>query len=224
MRGILRNAVGFALAAFLCLLAPLAASAHESRDLAGGTIKMVVGFSTEPAYTGQRNGLDLHVFDLAGATPVAGADADAPAGAPITGLEETLKAEVIFGDQKMDLPIEARYNAPGEYDSWVIPAAAGDYTFHIFGTINGTAIDETFTSSPNGFSAVQDRAMIEFPKAKAGASVPMFGTIGGGNGGGGFDAVGGIAIVLAAGVAGLWFLSRRRRPSMASALSGSAGD
>jgi hypothetical protein len=103
------------------------------------------------------------------------ADRDAPvervrprdeeeAGEPVVGLDQTLKAEVIFGDQKMELTLEPRWQTPGAYDAYFFPTAAGDYTFHIFGEIEGTAVDESFTSSPEGFSSVEAREELEFPK------------------------------------------------------------
>jgi len=42
--------------------------------------------------------------------------------------------------------------------------ATGDYTFRIVGDIEGTPVDETFTSSPQGVDAVQPREPFEFPK------------------------------------------------------------
>ena len=69
-----------------------------------------------------------------------------PRALPVEGLEETLKAEVIFGDQTMELPLTARFNTPGAYESVFFPMKPGDYTFRIYGTIDGTEIDESFTS------------------------------------------------------------------------------
>ena len=40
----------------------------------------------------------------------------------------------------------------------------GDYTFRIYGTIDGTEIDESFTSGPETFGAVEDPAPLQFPK------------------------------------------------------------
>jgi len=44
-----------------------------------------------------------------------------------------------------------------------IPTAAGPYTFHLTGTIEGNPIDEKFTSSPTGFNEVQDVSTGQFP-------------------------------------------------------------
>ena len=95
----------------------------------------------------------------------AGSDEDEESeGAPVDGLEETLKAEVIFGDQTMELPLNARFGTPGAYESVFFPMKPGDYTFRIYGTLGDTDIDESFTSSPEGFGAVEDPAPLQFPK------------------------------------------------------------
>jgi hypothetical protein len=219
-----RSLVITLIAAMCALVVPAMASAHEHRDVADGRYSLVVGFSTEPAYTGFLNGLDQRVSDNSLATP--SADGEEPAGAPVDGLEETLQAEIIYGDQTMPLTIEPRWQTPGAYDAWVVPTAAGDYTFHIFGTIGDTPIDETFTSSPEGFGSVADQSTIQFPKASASNSAPVFGTV---SGGGGFDwtVAGGAAAGFAAGAAGLFLIQRRIRhgstPRLAASRVG-AGD
>jgi hypothetical protein len=123
-----------------------AALAHESREI--DDITMVVGFLDEPVYVGQKSGLDLRVTH---------------AGEPVEGLEETLQAEVIFGDETRELEISAQFGEPGAYRSVFIPTAAGPYTFHIFGEIDGEAIDESFTAGPDTFGEVQDTAGNQFP-------------------------------------------------------------
>jgi hypothetical protein len=147
----------------LLFAAPLSAAAHESRDLVDGTYHFVVGFMNEPVFAGDKSGLEFWVTDIAAATPVAGEEAE---GAPVEGLEETLTAEVIFGDQTMELPLSARFGEPGAYESIFFPMQPGDYTFRIYGTIDGLDIDESFTSSPQGFGAVEDPAPLQFPKSE----------------------------------------------------------
>ena len=159
--------VGLVLALGLAL--PLITSAHESRKVDSDKYQFVVGWLNEPAYSGFLNSIDLTVTHLSGsanATPVASSDGDndASAGTPVTGLEDTLKAEVINGGQKMALNLEPRYNQPGKYSGYAIPTVASDYSFHIYGTINGDQIDETFTSGPNTFGSVIDSKTIMFPQ------------------------------------------------------------
>jgi hypothetical protein len=212
-----RGAVAALAVAGLLLLAPALASAHEHREIAGGRYTMVVGFSSEPAYTGFLNGLDLRVTDNSQATPAAGG---APTGAPVEGLEQTLKADIIYGNQTRELTLEPRYNTPGAYDGWIVPMAAGDYSFHIYGTIGDTPVDETFTSSPEGFSAVTDQATIQFPaNGSSTANAPLIGSVS--NGGIDLGTAGGAVAGLVAGAAGLTLIQRRRatgkRPATAQA-------
>ena len=152
------------------LAAPLTAEAHEVRQIADGRYQIVVGFMNEPVFAGDKSGLEFFVSDLsAPATPQASAASDGDedeesAGAPVDGLEKTLKAEVIYQDQTLELPLDARYGTPGAYQSIFYPTKPGDYTFRIYGTIGDTPIDESFTSGPDTFSPVEDPAPLHFPK------------------------------------------------------------
>lgn len=139
------------------LLAPSGASAHERRALPGGKYQAVVGFLNEPAIEGQVNGLDLTVTDLS--------NKDASGnGAPVMGLEKTLKAQVLVPNGAMkELPVVARFGLPGKYAAYLVPTAPGTYMYHISGTINEQKIDETFTSGPNTFSDVNPLASVQFP-------------------------------------------------------------
>jgi hypothetical protein len=147
---------------------PVPASTHEHRDVADGQYQVVVGFLDEPVIAGEKNGLSLRVTKPArpDATPSAEGE---ESGSPVEGLEESLTAEVIYGDQRMDLPLSPAFGDPGHYVSHFFPMAAGDYSFHISGEIEGVPIDETFTGSPEPFT-VEPRAPYEFPKDKADAT------------------------------------------------------
>jgi hypothetical protein len=123
-----------------------AAFAHEVRDV--GDYTFVVGFIDEPVYSGQKSGLELSV--TAGERPV-------------EGLEETLEAEVTYEGETQELPLSARFGEPGGYESVFFPTAAGQYTFHIFGEIEGVAVDESFTSGEETFGDVADAASGQFP-------------------------------------------------------------
>lgn len=52
-----------------------------------------------------------------------------------------------------------------EYDAPLIPTAVGTYTFHIFGAIDGTPIDQTIVSGPSTFDSVGDSSAVQFPVA-----------------------------------------------------------
>jgi hypothetical protein len=134
------------IACVAALLVAASVDAHEVRQVGDYTLE--VGFIGEPVFTGDKSGLELVVTK--GETP-------------IEGLETTLVAEVIYGDSRRDLPLSSTPGRPGEYESVFIPTAAGPYTFHITGTIEGTPIDASFTSSPTGFDEVEELSAGQFP-------------------------------------------------------------
>jgi hypothetical protein len=143
--------------ALVALVAPGEASAHERRDLLGGKYQAVVGWLNEPAYQGQMNALSLVVTSKTEKT-AAGADK------PIEGLEQTLKAQVIVGGgRSLDLQLQARFGLAGNYAGYVEPTRAGQYTFRIYGTINGEQIDERFESGPGRFADIVSREPLQFP-------------------------------------------------------------
>jgi hypothetical protein len=162
-----------ALGAVLTLLVGIGvASAHEQRDV--GDYTFTVGFLEEPVFTGQKSGLDLRV--------VRGDE-------PVDGLEETLQAEVAFSGQSRELELSPVFGEAGVYRSVFFPTAAGPYSFHITGDIDGTPVDETFSSGPDTFGEVEDVAGGQFPiqypatgdvvrDAEAGANAATSATIG----------------------------------------------
>ncbi len=169
MHRIIRLAAGCGVVALLLALLPLAAAAHEHREVANGQYEMVVGFIEEPAFVGEMNGLYLRVEKTAAPEAAASPAAEVEEGTPVEGLADTLQAEVIFGDQRMPLTLEPAFRQPGVYHSVFFPTTPGDYTFHIFGQIEGNPVDETLTSAPGGFDSVQPVEPLQFPKPAASA-------------------------------------------------------
>jgi hypothetical protein len=211
MRQIIRAVELFAAALMVSALLPAVAGAHESRDVADGQYRLVVGFLNEPVAVGDKSGLDLRVTKPVGesTTPIPeGEDAFAP----VEGLETTLQAEVYYGDQTLALTLEARFGQPGAYASWFYPNAAGTYSFRIFGAIEGVAIDETFTSGPDTFGDVEERLLFPADAAAAAPAVTGAGTadLPGGT-------LGGVAIAAIVAGSALWFGVRERLGRRASA-------
>ncbi len=136
-------------------------SAHEHRTV--GEYAFVVGFLNEPAIQDELNAVSVRVTIPAPADATPAAGEDEAAATPVEDLELTV--EVILGDQKVSLPMEAKWGDPGHYVAYFIPTQPGDYSFHVTGEIDGTAIDETFTAGPETFSTVKAREDLEFPKA-----------------------------------------------------------
>lgn len=120
--------------------------AHETREV--GDYTVTVGFIGEPVFTGQKSGLEFRV--MRGEEPV-------------EGLADTLEAEVIYEGERRQLPISPRFGEAGWYQSVFFPTAAGPYTFHIFGEIEGTPFDESFSSGPDTFGEVEEATGGQFP-------------------------------------------------------------
>ena len=133
-------------AAIALALASGGALAHEERQI--GDLSLVVGFIDEPVFTGQKSGLEVLIMH---------------AGEPVEGAEATLQAEVTHGDQTRPLELAPRFGEAGWYESVFFPTAAGAYTFRLFGEIDGEPLDESFTSSPEGFSEVEEATSGQFP-------------------------------------------------------------
>ena len=169
-----------------------------------GNTRLVVGFLNEPVAVGDKSGLDLRVSKPSGGTPAADGSVEM---VPVEGLETTLQAEVFFGDQTMALTIEPRFREPGAYASYFYPNAAGTYSFRVFGTIEGVAIDETFTSGPDTFGDVEERLL--FPASTdAAAAAPAVTGAGAADLPGG--TLGGVALAAIVAGAALWFGVRER--------------
>lgn len=136
------------------LLVPAVASAHEPRAV--GKYQFVVGFSVEPAYVGEMNGVSLRV-QLPGTPPT-----------PVEGLEQTLQVEVTHmgsGTSKT-MALRTVFRDPGAYRADLLPTVTGQYRFRIFGTIDGANVNEQFTSGAN-FDNIEGTEEIEFPEQVA---------------------------------------------------------
>lgn len=124
------------------------ALAHGHRHV--GDFNFTVGFFVEPAFEGEKNGVDLRVER--------GEE-------PVEGVHETLSVEIIHEANSIELPLRAVFGQPGRYTADFFPTATGDFTFRFHGTIDGTEIDESFTSTEDSFSVVRPAAELQFPVA-----------------------------------------------------------
>jgi hypothetical protein len=124
---------------------------HERRTV--GPYTFVVGWINEPAYVNLMNSLDLTVTETSGAKAV-------------EGLDKTLKAEVTFGgsSQAQPLTLAARFGLPGKYSGYVLPTKAGEYTFHITGTVATLNVDEKFESGPGRFGSIESTDPLQYPQ------------------------------------------------------------
>jgi hypothetical protein len=155
------------LLALLILVVALPLTAHEDRKAGDGKYEIVLGWRVEPAYTTLFNGPEFTVKahggdghdDSSGHDDTGAEHADDG----IAGLEETLQIEVSYGGKTKLLRLRPVWNSPGHYTADLIPTQPGDYTFRVFGTIEGVEIDETFSSAEGEFSTVEPISDIQFP-------------------------------------------------------------
>ena len=135
----------------MTLLALLAspALAHETRQV--GSYSVAVGWSHEPAYAGAENGVQIFIHDATGAA------------VDDLGTPTSLKVQVIYGHQTSPyLDLEPSWDPDtglgthGEWDAAITPTQPGVYTFHLTGSIDGQAVDQTFTASDSTFAVVED--------------------------------------------------------------------
>jgi hypothetical protein len=138
-----------AITAAAAILPATGAEAHEVREVGGLTF--VVGWSSEPAYAGFGN--EVQVIVTRGDRPVEGG---------------TLEAEVIFGEPDAEtrtdpIPLEPAFDTPNEYLGYLIPTRPGTYSFHVTGSVAGQQIDESFTSGEDTFDEVRNPTDAEFP-------------------------------------------------------------
>jgi len=122
-----------------------------------GTYTVALGWVHEPTYVGEQNAVQVVIKDAAGKA--------------VTDLNDgDLKVTVAVGGKTSD-PLDllntfdpdTGLGVPGDYEAPIIPTAPGDYTFHLTGSIHGTAVDETATSSDSTFNSAVDATGIQFP-------------------------------------------------------------
>jgi hypothetical protein len=162
-----------ATAALLLAFATSFAVASAHYVFTAGKYRVAIGWQFEPAfgtdtYVGEQNAIQVFV-DIA--------SADNPKGTPVS----TLNADCSHPDFQVTVTVGTTTSSPfcpapaydgdtgngrlDEYDYPLIPTVVGTYTFHIFGSVNGTAIDQTVTSGPTTFDSIADSSAVEFPVA-----------------------------------------------------------
>ena len=150
-----RLGVALLASAFAVMLIAGVADAHIVKTF--GKYTVALGWVHEPTYVGEQNAVQVVIKDASGKA--------------ITDLNDgDLKVTVSVGGKTSD-PLDllntfdpdTGLGIPGDYEAPLIPTAPGDYTFHLSGTIDGTAVDETATSSDATFNSVVDATGIQFP-------------------------------------------------------------
>src|SRR5262245_22338057 len=93
------SAIAALMLSALCL-AYTPALAHGRVE--AGDYEIIIGFYNEPAYQGDVNGIEFGVRQKEG-------------GEPVSGLEDSLRMEIIYGGSTLELPVEAQFGQEGWY-------------------------------------------------------------------------------------------------------------
>ena len=108
---------------------------------------IVIGSLNEPIFIDDKSGVDLRVLRADPNNPM---NSSAEGAAPVEGLEETVQVELAAGNNTRVLQLEPAFGEPGAYEAPFYPTVATTISYRLFGTINNTPVDLTFTCTPTG--------------------------------------------------------------------------
>ena len=120
-----------------------------------GEYRLEIGWMNEPVVSGETNGIELYVSPFDSNLPLE--DQEFKNG--ISGLEKTLKMQLVLKEEKITLPLRADHNIPGKYYAFVNPTVSGFYQANVLGEIQETTI--SLSMHP---PKVEERGHIEFPE------------------------------------------------------------
>lgn len=117
--------------------------------------RVEIGWMNEPVVSGDTNAIEFYVSTL-----VPGLDLkDQIFKNGISGLNKTVKIQLVYKDESIMLPLSPDHNIPGKYYAFVNPTISGFYQANILGTIKDTSI--SLSMHP---PKVEERSYIEFPE------------------------------------------------------------
>lgn len=125
------------------LLMPLGALAHQTTmyEINGVEYEFVVGSLGEPVIVDDRTGVDFELVRD---------------GELVAGANEMLRVEMKAAGQSRESEFSPVYGAEGRYKTDFIATVATTLEYRIFGELEGTPIDLTFTCNPAGHPQVEE--------------------------------------------------------------------
>ena len=121
-----------------------------------GDYRLEIGWMNEPVVSGETNGVELFVSPLEPELTLE--EQEFKNG--VSGLEKSLKMQLVLKDEKITLPLTEDHNIPGKYYAFVNPTVAGFYQANILGNIGDTSV--SLSMHP---PKVDERSYIEFPES-----------------------------------------------------------
>ncbi|MDN5868760.1 MAG: hypothetical protein L0H55_15355, partial [Candidatus Nitrosocosmicus sp.] len=128
-------------------------------EINGKDYLFVVGSANEPLYVDDKTAATLDAYWPNATDPT---NTRANGTQPVTGLEGMLRVNILAGDKNMTSNLEPAYGEVGKYESETFyPTVATTFDYRIYGDINGTAFDVTFSCSPAGEQGVSDNSTVQ---------------------------------------------------------------
>ena len=125
--------------------------------------RIEIGWMREPVVSGETNGIELYISTLRSCPNILDSIKCAESqefNEGITGLDKTLKMQLVYKTETIMLPLEPDHNISGKYYAFVDPTVSGYYQANILGKINDTTV--SLSMHP---PKVDERSYIEFPKS-----------------------------------------------------------
>ncbi|QUC65745.1 hypothetical protein NsoK4_09450 [Nitrosopumilus sp. K4] len=135
---------------------------HTIDSVGDDGYRIEIGWMNEPVVSGETNGIELYISPLRPCPDISDAMKCAEYQIfqnGVSGLEKTLKMQLVYKDQKIMLPLVADHNIPGKYYSFVNPTISGYYQANILGNIGDKVV--SLSMHP---PKVEERSWIEFPE------------------------------------------------------------
>jgi hypothetical protein len=130
------------------------ALAHQRAlfTIGGKDYLLVVGSQNEPVFVDDKSGVELFAYTPDPKDPM---NSQSNNTKPVEGLEKTLKVELSAGPKNKVMQLEPAFRDPGHYEAPFYPTVQTTYNYRLFGTINNTPVNLTFTCSPAGGGEAQ---------------------------------------------------------------------
>lgn len=137
-------------------------NAHQRAlyNINGKDMLFVIGSANEPLNVDDKTNV---VFDAYWPNASDPTSTDANGTQPVSGLEGMLKVEILAGDKNMTSNLDPAFGEVGKYESETFyPTIPTTFNYRVFGDINGTAFDATFSCRPaGGEAAPSDNSTVE---------------------------------------------------------------
>ena len=117
--------------------------------------KLEIGWMNEPVVSGETNGIELFVSTLESGLELK----EQKFKNGISGLEKSLKIQLLYKGEKITLSLSPDHNISGKYYAFVNPTISGFYQANILGNIGKTPV--SLSMHP---PKVDERSYIEFPE------------------------------------------------------------